>query len=87
MQDGRFVTNFAPICKLNAELAKELKIPSWNSTEYRAYLQKNGLRVINDKLYSSNCGLGRCSDHGLSIKEPEAPITPPYHEDPELFDP
>ena len=83
MQDGRFVTNFEPVCRLNAEVAEQNKIPSWNSTEYRAYLQKNGLRLINEKFHATPCG-ETCSDHGLSIKPPAGPVTPPFTDEPEL---
>lgn len=81
MQDGRFFTDYSPICKVNAKIAYEANIESWNSTEYRNYLQKNGLYLINS---TKPCGTMDCSDNGVAIKSPPNEVTPPYTEDPEL---
>jgi len=80
MQDGRFFTDYSPVCQLNANIAKNANINSWNSTQYRDYLQKNGLSLIN----SPPCGKVDCSDNGVAITAPNTNVTPPYTEDPEI---
>jgi len=84
MQDGRFFTDYSPVCKLNAEIASKASIPSWNSSEYRSFLQKNGLGLINNKKADSPCGALDCSHNGIAIQDPPQVITSPYTEDPEL---
>jgi|APSaa5957512535_1039671.scaffolds.fasta_scaffold10178_6 hypothetical protein len=84
MQDGRFFTDYSPICKLNAKLATESNIQSWNSTEYRNYLQKNGLSYIHHTMNSNPCGTMDCADNGIAILPPQNDVTPPYTEDSEL---
>uniref|UniRef100_A0A6C0IYD9 Uncharacterized protein n=1 Tax=viral metagenome TaxID=1070528 RepID=A0A6C0IYD9_9ZZZZ len=84
MQDGRFFTNYSPVCKLNSKIANEANIQSWNSTEYRNYLQKNGLALINSTVDTTPCGTMRCEDNGLAITPPQTEVTFPYTEDPEL---
>lgn len=83
MQDARFFTDYSPMCQKNVELADKAKIDSWNSTEYRDYLQKNGLSLLQ-KSYKSPCGKDTCSDNGVSITDPPTRVSPAYTEDPEL---
>lgn len=85
MQDGRFATNYAPICQINSTIASDAKIPSWNSTEYRAYLQQHGLGLINSTFHETPCGMNKCSDSGISVKPPsQLTPDPPYTDDAEL---
>lgn len=84
MQDGRFFINYSPVCKLNEKIATEANIQSWNSTEYRNYLQKNGLSLINSTVHTTPCGTMKCADNGMAITSPREGVTPPYTEDPEL---
>ena len=85
MQDGRFFTNYSPVCQTNAKISEQANIQSWNSTQYRDYLQKNGLSLINNVVNTTPCGTAQCSDNGISIsRPPNTEITPPYTEDPEL---
>ena len=84
MQDGRFFTDYSPVCQLNAKIAQDASIQSWNSTQYRDYLQKNGLSLINSTMNSTPCGSVDCSDNGVAIVAPITEVTPPYTEDPEL---
>ena len=82
MQDGRFFTNYSPICQLNADISKSANLQSWNSTQYRDYLQKNGLSILKQK--QNTCGSSKCSDNGLAVIEPVQSITPAYTDDAEL---
>lgn len=84
MQDGRFFTDYSPMCQLNSKIAQSANIESWNSTQYRDYLQKNGLSLINSTANTTPCGKVECSYHGVAIAPPETNITHPYTEDPEL---
>lgn len=84
MQDGRFFTDYSPICQLNSRISKDANIQSWNSTQYRDYLQKNGLSLINSTINTTPCGNKPCSDNGVAITTPDNDISPPYTDDPEL---
>lgn len=84
MQDGRFFTDYSPVCQLNAKIASEADIQSWNSTQYRDYLQKNGLYLMNSTVNTTPCGTMACADNGVAITPPQNELTPPYTEDPEL---
>lgn len=85
MQDGRFFTTYAPVCQLNAKVAQSASVESWNSTQYRDYLQKNGLAVVKSFSSPTPCGTLACADHGMSVAAPASPdISPPYTDDPEL---
>ena len=84
MQDGRFFTDYSPVCKVNAKIASEANIQSWNSTEYRNYLQNNGLSLMNSTVNTTPCGTMDCADNGIAITPPQTDVTPPYTEDPEL---
>tara|TARA_Y100001936_G_scaffold123302_1_gene120504 strand:- start:215 stop:496 length:282 start_codon:yes stop_codon:yes gene_type:complete len=83
MQDARFLTDYSPGCQKNLEISKTANIDSWNSTDYRNYLQKNGL-VLLQKSYQSPCGKMKCTDHGLSTENPPMSMSPAYTDDPEL---
>lgn len=78
MQDARFVTNYRPICEAQARVAREQKIPSWNSTKYRAYIQQKGLGLINSSFHASPCGAQACADFGVT--GPTKAVSPPYVE-------
>ena len=83
MQDGRFFTNYAPNCVTNSMLAKALDVPTWNSSQYRAYLQANGLEQL--KLAQGGpCGHVQCSDNGKGITDDSAEPSPPYTEDEQM---
>jgi hypothetical protein len=82
MQDGRFFTDYSPVCRVNAEIAKNANIQSWNSTQYRDYLQKNGLSLLQSKNYP--CGKNDCTDNGIAIKSPTTQISHAYTNDAEL---
>ena len=85
MQDGRFFTNYMPACRLNSKMAEDANIPSWNSTQYREYLQSNGLQMIKSIHSPTPCGTLDCDDHGKSISPPaDSNMSLPYSEDPEL---
>ena len=81
MQDGRFFTDYRSMSSRNLDVAMQNKIPTWNSTEYRTYLQKNGLKELS-KLPS--CGNLTCSDYGASIRDSPSSVSPPFTNDPEL---
>lgn len=82
MQDGRFFTSFEPICSINAKVAADAGIESWNSTAYRKYLQKHGLQILNST--RGPCGSLQCSDHGMAISDVSTIPSAPYTEDPEM---
>ena len=85
MQDGRFFTDYSPVCQLNAKISQNANIQSWNSTQYRDYLQKNGLSLLNSVVNTTPCGKVACSDNGIAITAPSKDIiTPPYTEDQEI---
>lgn len=83
MQDGRFFTNYAPNCVTNSLMAKQLNVPTWNSSQYRAYLQENGLEQL--KLAQGGpCGHVQCSDNGKGITNDAAQPSPPYSDDEQI---
>lgn len=84
MQDGRFVTNYAPMCTVNSAVAKGQNIPTWNSTKFREHLQSNGLALINSTFHKSPCGQAKCSFYGVQIQDGAADVSPPYTDEPEL---
>lgn len=84
MQDGRFFTDYSPVCEVNAKIYESANIKSWNSTEYREYLQKNGLSLINSTINPTPCGKNKCSDNGIAITSPKSDVSPPYTDDSEL---
>lgn len=84
MQDGRFFTDYSPVCQLNAKISENANIQSWNSTQYRDYLQKHGLSLVNSTVNTTPCGKVECSDNGMAISPPPKEVTPPYTQDPEL---
>lgn len=77
MQDGRFATSYAPVCKLNAELRTMSGAPAWNNTEYRAYLQKHGLAALHRMYEQHPCGPSRCADLGMAFKGTPKPQVAP----------
>jgi hypothetical protein len=44
MADGRCFTTYIPSCVLNSNIQKEFDIQ--NSSDYRAFLQKNALEIM-----------------------------------------
>lgn len=85
MQDGRSFTNYSPICQINTKVAERANIESWNSTKYREYLQKNGLSLINSKFHNTPCGMNECGDSGISVPQPNLPISTPYTDESEII--
>ena len=80
MQDGRFLTNYSPNCVLNSMLSKEFKVPVWNSSEYRANLQRNGLKALS-VVQGGPCGHASCSDSGMGVTNSVETPSPPYYVD------
>ena len=80
MQDGRFLTNYSPSCVLNSRLSKELNVGMWNSSEYRANLQRNGLNALS-LVQGGPCGHASCSDSGMSISNSVQTPSSPYYAD------
>ena len=83
MQDGRFFTNYMPNCVTNSVLANNLDIATWNSSQYRTYLQANGLEQLRLS-QGGPCGLVQCSDNGKSISNDSTQPSPPYSEDEQM---
>lgn len=83
MQDGRFFTDYSPNCVMNSTMAKALDIPTWNSSQYRTYLQANGLEQLK-KAQGGPCGHAQCSDNGKGITNDSAEPSPPYAEDEQM---
>ena len=75
MQDGRAFTNYIPSSMLNTSIANSNNIPTWNSTQYREYLQTYGLNAIRSA--QSACGPYQCSDYGMAVPDGTSP-SPPY---------
>lgn len=83
MQDGRFFTNYAPNCVINSQMAKQLDIPTWNSSQYRSHLQAHGLQQLK-VIQGGPCGQLQCSDAGNGIVNDATEPSPPYSQDQEL---
>ena len=75
MEDGRFMMDYSSSCRLNTLLQNERKIPSWNSTQYRKYLQEHGLKAMNALNTQAPCGPYACADLGAAFAEPAIPNT------------
>ena len=82
MEDGRFATSYQSSCVLNSKLHNVFNVPSYNNTDYREMLQKNGLEALSAMTQSQPCGPYACTDLGMAFtgppkdEESEAEITP-----------
>ena len=83
MQDGRFFTNYSPNCVMNSLMTKQLDVHTWNSSQYRAYLQANGLEQLKIA-QGGPCGHLQCSDNGKSIIDDSTQPSPPYSKDEQM---
>lgn len=69
MEDGRFMMDYSSSCRINTHLQSEKKIPTWNSTQYRHYLQEHGLQAMNSLQASNPCGQYACADLGAAFSD------------------
>lgn len=70
MEDGRFATSYQSSCVLNSKLHKEFNVPSYNNTDYREMLQKDGLKALNAMTQAQPCGPYACADLGMAFTGP-----------------
>lgn len=82
MQDGRFFTDYKASHITNCEMAKKQNISTWKSTNYRHYLQQNGLKELSQ--LQGVCGRYDCTDYGMSIQPTNSLPLVPYTDDPEI---
>ena len=70
MEDGRFATSYQSSCVLNGKLHKKFNVPSYNNTDYREMLQKDGLKALSTITQSPPCGPYACADLGMAFSGP-----------------